>query len=184
VKQVVCLVLLAGAACHDSNSPPPTPSPPKGVTPAKLEVSSAAFAGGAPVPVDYTCDGPNDRSPPLAWSELPNTAKTIAIVVDDPDAPSGTFTHWIAWNLTPDTRSLPDGANVATASGVSGENDFGKAGYSGPCPPKGKLHHYHFKIFGLDTSLALKSDAKRASLDAAMASHVVAQGDLVGTFQH
>ena len=179
-----CLVLLASAACHDSNAAAPNPSPPKGVTPAKIVVSSAAFAAGAPIPVDYTCDGGNDRSPPLAWSEMPNTAKTIAIVVDDPDAPSGTFTHWIAWNIAPETRTLADGANVAAVSGVTGENDFGRAGYSGPCPPKGKLHHYHFKLFGLDTTLALKTDAKRANLDAAMSSHVVAQGDLVGTFQH
>jgi Raf kinase inhibitor-like YbhB/YbcL family protein len=175
------VVLCACAACHDSPTPAPTPSPPKGVTPAKLDVSSAAFAVGTPIPVQYTCDGASDRSPPLSWSELPNTAKTIALVVDDPDAPSGTFTHWIAWNIPPDTRTLADGAN---APGVSGENDFGRAGYAGPCPPKGKLHHYHFKIFGLDTTLALKSGAKRADLDAAMASHVVAQGDLVGTFQH
>jgi Raf kinase inhibitor-like YbhB/YbcL family protein len=179
------VIATCALGCHDTKSPPPTPSPPKGVTPAQVTVSSSAFGPGAKIPTDYTCDGSNDRSPQLAWSALTDTTRSIALVVDDPDAPSGTFTHWIAWNLAPETRMLADGANAGTANGVSGTNDFGRVGYSGPCPPKGKLHHYHFKLFGLDAaSLPLKADAKRADLDAAMSGHVVAQGDLVGTFEH
>ena len=173
-------VAIAMEACRDS---PAAPTPPKGVTPASITVSSTTFASGAPIPVDFTCDG-KDKSPQLTWSAMPATAKTIAIVVDDPDAPSGTFTHWIAWNLAPDTHALAEGAGAETASGTSGMNDFGRAGWSGPCPPKGKLHHYHFKVFGLDTSLTLGADAKRGALDTAMSGHMVAQGDLVGTFQH
>ncbi len=167
-------------ACND---PKTAPAPAKGVTPAAISVSSTSFGAGAAIPKDFTCDGA-DRSPQLSWSDPPASAKSIAIVVDDPDAPHGTFTHWIAWNITATTRAIAEGQGAESAGGVSGENDFGRAGWSGPCPPKGALHHYHFKVFGLDAALSLKPDAKRSALDSAMSGHVVAQGEMVATFQH
>lgn len=180
MKRLSLGVLLAVAACND---PKTAPSPPKGVSPASLTVRSTSFDSGAAIPKDFTCDGA-DRSPQLSWNDPPASAKTLAIVVDDPDAPHGTFTHWIAWDVAPTARAIAEGAGAETVSGVSGENDFGRAGWSGPCPPKGALHHYHFKVFGLDTSLGLKPGAKRSALDSAMTGHVVAQGEMVATFQH
>jgi Raf kinase inhibitor-like YbhB/YbcL family protein len=182
MRAMFLFVLIGLVGCR-SNSAPSPPSPANGVTPASVTVSSAAFASGGAIGADYTCDG-TDRSPQLAWSAMPSTAKTVAFVVDDPDAPSGTFTHWIAWNIKPDARTIADGANAVTVGGASGTNDFGRIGYGGPCPPRGQLHHYHFRIYGLDASLTLRADAKRAEMDAAMSGHVVALGELVGTFQH
>ena len=166
--------------CRDASV---SPGPPPGKTSAPVVLSSAAFAAGSSIPAQYTCDGV-DQSPELAWSAVPDSAKSIAIVVDDPDAPHGTFTHWIVWNITPSTRTLGVAGNGGLAGGTSGTNDFDRIGYSGPCPPKGQLHHYRFNVYGLDTKLDLRPSDKRADLDKAMASHVLAQGTLVGTFQH
>jgi Raf kinase inhibitor-like YbhB/YbcL family protein len=150
---------------------------------ASITVSSAAFAAEAPIPVDHTCDG-TDQSPQLSWTAVPTTAKTLAVIVDDPDAPRGTFTHWIAWNIASETRTLGTGGSGGLGGGMAGTNDFGHVGYSGPCPPKGKLHHYRFSVYGLDTTLSLKQGDKRGDLDHAMTGHIVAQGTLPGTFQH
>ena len=181
MKKAIVLFAIFWMACRDSPSGPP--APPVGVTPASITVSSAAFASNAPIPVAHTCDGAG-QSPELSWSAMPPSAKSIAIVMDDPDAPMGTFTHWIVWNIAPDARQLGAGANGGLAGGMAGTNDFGDVGYGGPCPPKGKLHHYHVKIFGLDAKLTLRQSDKRSDVDKAMGGHVVAQGELVGTFEH
>jgi Raf kinase inhibitor-like YbhB/YbcL family protein len=143
----------------------------------KMKITSSAFQEGGNIPSKFTCDG-SDSSPPLRIAEIPSDAKTLALVVDDPDAPSGLFTHWIVWNISPQTNAIAEGS---APQGVQGTNDFGKSGYGGPCPPSG-THRYYFKIFALDRELNLPSGTKRNQLDAAMKGHVVAQGELMGRY--
>jgi hypothetical protein len=114
----------------------------------------------------------------LEIGDVPPGAKSLALIVDDPDAPSGLFTHWIIWNISPQTNNIGEGS---APSGVQGTNDFGKSGYGGPCPPSG-THRYYFKIFALDRDLDLTAGAKRAQLDAAMKGHIVAHGQLMGHY--
>jgi Raf kinase inhibitor-like YbhB/YbcL family protein len=144
---------------------------------AKMKITSSAFQEGGNIPSKFTCDG-GDRSPPLQIAEIPSSAKSLALIVDDPDAPSGLFTHWIVWNISPQTNGIAEGS---APKGVQGTSDFGKSGYGGPCPPSG-THRYYFKIFALDRELNLPSDSKRNQLDAAIKGHVVAQGELMGRY--
>ena len=143
----------------------------------KMKVTSFAFQEGANIPSKFTCDGEN-TSPPLQIADIPSEAKSLALVVDDPDAPSGLFTHWAVWNIPPQTTAVGEGN---APKGVQGTNDFGKSGYGGPCPPSG-THRYYFKVFALDRELDLPFGAKRGQLDAAMKGHVVAQGELMGRY--
>ncbi|MDD1671055.1 MAG: YbhB/YbcL family Raf kinase inhibitor-like protein [Methanomicrobiales archaeon] len=150
-----------------------------------LQVSSAAFPGGGDIPAMYTCDGAN-VSPPLAWSAPPQGTATLAILVTDPDAPGGTFIHWVAYNLPPGTREIPagePGRNVLPAGSVQGTNDMGRTGYGGPCPPRGKPHHYHFTVSALDTAVNLSGRRDGRMLGQAVAGHVLARGELVGLYQ-
>jgi Raf kinase inhibitor-like YbhB/YbcL family protein len=144
---------------------------------ATMKITSSAFHEGANIPSKFTCDG-SDTSPPLQIAGVPSGAKTLVLIVDDPDAPSGLFTHWLVWNIPPQTGSIAEGS---APQGVQGANDFGKSGYRGPCPPPG-THRYSFKIFALDHELELRSGAKRSQVDAAMKGHVIAQGELVGRY--
>ena len=143
----------------------------------KMKITSSAFQQGGNIPSKFTCDGAN-TSPPLQISDVPSEAKGLVLIVDDPDAPSGLFTHWTAWNISPQTSTVAEGS---TPTGVHGTNDFGKSGYGGPCPPSG-THRYYFKIFALDRELDLPPGAKRGQLDAAMKGRVVAQGELMGRY--
>lgn len=150
-----------------------------------IQLTSTAFADGLPIPTKYTCDG-SDISPPLAWANAPANVKSYTLIADDPDAPVGTWVHWVIYNLppsatalaenTPKSDSLPDGAK-------QGVNDFRKTGYGGPCPPPGKAHRYFFKLYALDTTLDLPSGATKKDLLKAMEGHVLAQGQLMGTYQ-
>lgn len=144
---------------------------------AKMKITSSAFQQGGNIPSKFSCDGANSN-PPLQISDVPPAAKSLVLIVDDPDAPSGLFTHWAVWNVSPRTTTIAEGS---TPKGVQGINDFGKSGYGGPCPPSG-THRYYFKIFALDRELDLSSSAKRSQLDAAMKGHVVAQGELMGRY--
>jgi Raf kinase inhibitor-like YbhB/YbcL family protein len=144
---------------------------------ATMKITSSAFHEGANIPSKFTCDG-SDTSPPLQIAGVPSGAKSLVLIVDDPDAPSGLFTHWLVWNIPPQTGSIAEGS---APQGVQGANDFGKSGYRGPCPPPG-THRYSFKIFALDRELELRSGAKRSQVDAAMKGHVIAQGELVGRY--
>ena len=144
---------------------------------AKMKITSSAFQEGANIPSKFTCDGA-DTSPPLQIADIPSQAKSLALIVDDPDAPGGLFTHWMVWNIPPQTSAVGEGS---APKGVRGTNDFGKSGYGGPCPPSG-THRYYFKIFALDRELDLPSGAKRGQVDAAMKGHVVAQGELMGRY--
>jgi Raf kinase inhibitor-like YbhB/YbcL family protein len=144
---------------------------------AKMKITSSAFQEGANIPSKFSCDGAN-TSPPLQISDVPSEAKSLVLIVDDPDAPSGLFTHWTVWNISPQTSTIAEGN---TPKGMHGTNDFGKSGYGGPCPPSG-THRYYFKIFALDRELDLPFGAKRGQLDAAMKGHVIAQGELIGRY--
>jgi hypothetical protein len=151
----------------------------------KIHITSPAFEEGQGIPVVYTCEG-DDSSPPLRWSAVPPTAKSIAVICDDPDAPLGTWVHWVLYNLpatatkleakVPSDDALPGGAR-------QGINDFHRVGYGGPCPPPGKPHRYFFKIYALDAVLAPMQRATREQLLAAMQGHVVAEGALMGTYK-
>ena len=149
---------------------------------ATISLSSAALRDGK-VPRECTCDG-EDRSPPLTWTAPPAGTKSIALTVTDPDAPSGTFSHWILFNLPPNATGLPEAyPKQPYASGTTqGRNDFGRVGYNGPCPPPGKPHRYIFTLYALDTELNVPAGATRAQIESAMQGHVLARGELMGLY--
>lgn len=149
-----------------------------------MHITSSAFQNGGEIPAKYTCSGAN-VSPSLAWSGTPAGIQSFALVVSDPDAPGGDFTHWVLYGLSGSEKSLPENLpqQPQLASGATqGMNDFGKVGYGGPCPPPGPKHHYHFTLYALNAKLSLKPGAVRAQLEQAMRGHILAQGELVGTF--
>jgi Raf kinase inhibitor-like YbhB/YbcL family protein len=144
----------------------------------KMRIKTTAFQEGGNIPSKFTCDGA-DANPPLRFEGVPAEAKSLALIVDDPDAPGGLFTHWLVWNIDPKTTAVEE--NGAPSNSVQGKNDFGKSGYGGPCPPSG-THRYFFKIFALDRQLDLAAGSKRAQLDAQMRGHIIAQGELMGRY--
>jgi Raf kinase inhibitor-like YbhB/YbcL family protein len=156
---------------------------PPGVTMDSLTVTSRSFSSNGEIPVDYTCDGAN-RSPQLTWSAPPPGTKSFAVVVEDPDAPSGAFTQWIVYNISADARALPEAVDPTTVGGASGLNDFKRPGYGGPCPPQLEIHHYAFRVFALNSQLGEGPELDRDAIDAAMSGHVLAAGTLVGSFSH
>jgi Raf kinase inhibitor-like YbhB/YbcL family protein len=174
-------LLLLSAACGGCRSG--HPSAPPGVTPATLSVTSKAFEPDGAIPIDCTCDGV-DRSPALAWSAPPEGTRSLAIVVDDPDAAGGQFTHWLAYDIPPATVALLEGVDPTTLGADEGTNSFGRAGYGGPCPPRLEMHRYVFHVFALDAPPGVRSGATRDAVDAAMSGHVLGEGALVGTFAH
>ena len=147
---------------------------------ARLELSSDAFKDGQSIPTRYTCDGAGE-TPSLSWREPPAGTKSFALVVDDPDAPSGTFRHWGVIDIPPSARSL----GARERAGTEVVNDFGKRGYGGPCPPQGHgPHHYHFKLFALDADrLRLDADAKIAEVEREAEQHALGRGELIGTYE-
>ena len=147
---------------------------------AKMKITSSAFQESGNIPQKFSCVG-SDVNPPLHFDGVPAGAKSLALIVDDPDAPSGLFTHWIVWNIDPKTNEIAE--NSVPQNAIRGTNDFGKTGYGGPCPPSG-THRYYFKIFALDQSLTLKAGAKRKEVEAAMRGHTIAQGELMGRYSH
>ena len=158
----------------------------KGGIKMNLEVSSV-FKENERIPKVYTCEG-QDINPPLKFKGLSSEAKSIAIIVDDPDAPIGTFVHWVAWNIPP-ISEIPEGLPkkeeiTSPVEMVQGKNDFGRIGYNGPCPPRGHgVHHYHFKVYVLDTKLNLKPGSKKRDLEKAMKGHIIQQGELIGIYE-
>jgi hypothetical protein len=150
-----------------------------------IELTSTALQAGAPIPKQYTGDGA-DRSPPLRWSDPPAGTKSLALICDDPDAPRGTWVHWLLFNLPPETRQLQEGVPTTEALGngaTQGTNDFGKIGYGGPAPPKGKPHRYFFRLYALDGMVNLAAGATKAQLVDAMKGHVLGEGQFMGTYQ-
>jgi Raf kinase inhibitor-like YbhB/YbcL family protein len=157
----------------------------KGAAMPSIVVDSPAFGQKQPIPQRYTCDG-EDMSPPLAWKNVPPGSKSIVLISDDPDAPSGDWVHWVVYDLSPEIDSLPE--HIATTDtilggkGKQGRNDFRRIGYGGPCPPSG-THRYFFKIYALDMLLDLPAGKSKKEIEHAMKGHVVAQGELIGTYQ-
>jgi Raf kinase inhibitor-like YbhB/YbcL family protein len=143
-----------------------------------LKVTSRTFGQGGKIPKQYTCDSSN-VSPPLRIENLPKTARSVALIVDDPDAPGRTWTHWLLWNIDPEATEI--GEDGVPQNAIQGTSDFGSAKYGGPCPPSGS-HRYYFKVYALDTTLSLPSSSKKAALEKAMAGHIVAEGSLMGTY--
>jgi Raf kinase inhibitor-like YbhB/YbcL family protein len=150
-----------------------------------IQITSSAFTEGSGIPVEYTCDGA-DASPDLNWASVPADTKSLALICDDPDAPSGTFVHWVMYAMPavqnqiqkrlPNSPTLPNGAK-------QGKNGFGRIGYGGPCPPRAAPHHYFFRIYALNANIDEPPGASRAQIDRAMKGHVVAEGHLMGTYQ-
>jgi Raf kinase inhibitor-like YbhB/YbcL family protein len=150
-----------------------------------LPITSTAFAEGQLIPQKYTCQG-SDVSPSLAWTNGPAKTKSFALIADDPDAPMGTWVHWVLYDLPPTTIALPE--DVAKTQYIAGNakqgiNDSHRLGYGGPCPPPGKPHRYFFKLYALDTMLDLKPGLTKKDLLKAMEGHVLAEGQLMGTYQ-
>jgi Raf kinase inhibitor-like YbhB/YbcL family protein len=177
VGALACLLLSSG--CRRSSDEAQL-----GDAPLSIEMTSTAFGPGAAIPKPYTGDGA-DRSTPLAWSEPPAGTKSLALICEDPDAPLGTWVHWVLFNLPAQTRELTEGVPTtgALANGAKqGKNDFGNVGYGGPAPPSGTSHRYFFKLYALDVAVDLPPGATKAQLVDAMRGHVVAQGRLIGNY--
>jgi Raf kinase inhibitor-like YbhB/YbcL family protein len=149
-------------------------------------MTSTAFGAGQSIPKKYSCDGP-DVSPQLAWKEAPAGTKSYALIADDPDAPLGTWVHWVLFNVPGDTQELAEGVekkNQLANGALQGKNDFGNVGYGGPCPPGGSTHRYFFKLYALDGKLDLKAGTSKADIERAMKGHALGQAELMGKFGH
>ena len=150
-----------------------------------MNLTSTSFQDGKQIPAKFTCSGAN-LSPQLTWSAPPAKTASLALTVTDPDAPRGTWVHWVLYNLPAGTRELPEGlpSQGQLPDGAhQGRNDFGEIGYGGPCPPSGPPHHYIFTLYALDAKLNLPEGATRAQVEAAMKGHMLANGRLIGLFQ-
>jgi hypothetical protein len=149
-----------------------------------LEISSPEFSEGEMIPTRYTCDGP-DVSPELSWRGVPEAAKSLALICDDPDAPMGTWVHWVLFNIPSSanglTAEIPSDASLETGA-RHGTNDFRRLGYGGPCPPGG-THRYFFKLYALDAELDLDSGVTKAQLVEAMQGHILTEAQLMGTYK-
>jgi len=143
-----------------------------------ITITSAAFKNQGAIPKKYGCSG-ESISPQLAFSGIPGETKSLALIVTDPDAPGGTFTHWVVWNIPPAKASIGEGERP---DGVDGKNSFGKIGYGAPCPPSGS-HRYIFTMYALDTTLSLAKGSGREDVEAAMKGHILARGEIVGTYR-
>ena len=206
----LCLGLFLLTACSASGTSEPTPAPPVGEVPVQpatelseptaalpepeasppptefqmpFELASVLIGPGQPIPAQYSCDGEN-LSPPLDWGEPPGGTQSFALIMDDPDAPGGTWVHWVLYNIPADVRGLQE--NIASEvqfpdGSQHGLNSFGQPGYGGPCPPSG-IHRYFFKLYALDVALSLGENADREQVLAAMEGHVLAETELMGTY--
>jgi len=150
-----------------------------------LTISSPVFQEGKEIPLKYTCEG-EDISPPLKWDEPPAGTQSFALIMDDPDAPVGVFTHWVLFNITSDSRELLEAVlarEQISGGALHGKNSFGEIKYVGPCPPPGRSHRYRFTLYALDQHLDLKAGASKEQVVKSMQGHVLAQGQLTGTYQ-
>ena len=149
-----------------------------------FQIASTTFSSGGTIPKKYTCDGP-DLSPPLSWQEPPAGTQSFALIADDPDAPAGTWVHWVLYNAPTTAKELPEGVTKEEQlpdGTLQGRNDFRKIGYGGPCPPPGKPHRYFFKLYALDTKLNLKAGANKADVERAMKGHILGETELIGRY--
>jgi Raf kinase inhibitor-like YbhB/YbcL family protein len=177
------LIVFGTSGCGSEEDEAPTATPENGGQPTPLELTSPAFAPGEAIPAKYTCDG-EGVSPPLQWGNLPEGTRSLALISDDPDAPSGTWVHWVIYNLPPETGALPEAIPPEPTlpdGSRNGNNSLDSLGYFGPCPPSGS-HRYFFKLYALDTVLDLPSGASKEQLLEAMEGHIVAQAELMGQY--
>jgi len=186
----ILLVLSVLPGCGDGGAALPAVNP----AAPTIHLTSPAFAEGAMIPREFTCDGA-DRSPPLEWSGVPQAARALVLICDDPDAPGGTWSHWVLYDLSPGITSLAQGVatdlvatlepkTVGKQPGLTasqGKNDFGKIGYGGPCPPRG-VHRYFFRLYALDQPTELAPGATRTAVFKAVAGRILAQGQLMGKY--
>lgn len=171
---ILVFVLSAGCIREDAQI--------KDKTISNFSLTSKVFKQGDMIPLKYTCDG-EDVSPSLSWGNVPDGTKTLALIMDDPDAPGGIFTHWVLFNLPATIMNLPEGVqrlDMLDNGGIQGKNDFGRKGYGGPCPPK--RHTYRFILYALDTELSLKPGANRENVLKAMEGHILARAELDGKY--
>lgn len=182
MRSALVLLFAAALACE---KPPVVPRLAPGASNASITVTSPAFTEGSRIPVDFTCDG-NEAMPELVLSAPPAGTRSLVVVVDDPDAPSGVYTHMIAFNLAPDVHKIPGGTDLANVGEAArfGLNDAGGVRYAGPCPPQGEGHRYRFRVIALDTMLKLPEGAPKRQIDEAMDGHILGEGMLVGHFAH
>ncbi|MBN2036110.1 MAG: YbhB/YbcL family Raf kinase inhibitor-like protein [Chitinispirillaceae bacterium] len=181
-KEAIVLFAIAAALCC---TPAQGAVKKKGAAMPSILLESPAFGHKQSIPQRYTCDG-EDVSPPLAWKNVPPEAKSIVLISDDPDAPAGDWVHWVVYDLSPEVDTLPEHImatdTILAGKGKQGRNDFRRIGYGGPCPPSG-THRYFFKIYALDTMLNLPAGKTKKEIEQAMKGHVLAQGELIGTYQ-
>jgi Raf kinase inhibitor-like YbhB/YbcL family protein len=144
-----------------------------------FSISSAAFSQNGMIPPKYTCDGAN-VNPPLSFANVPEKTRSLALIVDDPDAPSGTWVHWVVWNIAAGAREIPE--NSVPQGAVQGTTDFREQKYGGPCPPSG-THRYFFKLYALDAPLSLKAGATKAQVEQAMKGHILSQAERIGLYR-
>ena len=144
-----------------------------------IQITSTAFQNNGNIPRQYTCDG-KDINPPLMIANCPQGTKSIALICDDPDAPIGTWVHWVIWNIDPGVKEIKE--NTVPQGAVQGINDFRKHAYGGPCPPSG-THRYFFKVYALDTMLGISPNSTKADLEKAMKGHILGQGELIGLYK-
>jgi Raf kinase inhibitor-like YbhB/YbcL family protein len=157
----------------------------QGARPVTFAISSPSFSNGGKIPTKFTSDG-TDVSPELTWTAPPPGTQSFTVIADDPDAPLGTWTHWLLFNLPAHTATLPEGVTKVDdvpSGGRQGRNDFRKIGYGGPCPPPGKPHRYFFKLYALDKMLNLKPGASKQDVEQAMQGHILAKAELMGAYQ-
>jgi Raf kinase inhibitor-like YbhB/YbcL family protein len=166
------LVLCTG--CQKAQNVPKA----EGVIDMVIQIRSTAFEEGDTIPRIYTCDDQN-ISPPLSWSGVPQGSISLVLIMDDPDAPSGTFDHWVLFNLPPDLTGLSEDNHGV---GTEGKNSFGRVGYGGPCPPRGSNHRYFIKLYALDADVVLKAGATKAQLENAMQGHILSQGQIMARY--
>jgi Raf kinase inhibitor-like YbhB/YbcL family protein len=184
-KFILLFIFLAFGLSSCGATPTPASAPQEGGQTMTFELTSSAFGQGETIPVKYTCDG-EDISPPLRWSDPPEGTQSFALIADDPDAPVGTWVHWVLFNLPAETREVPEQATPPAGSQgpnyvVDGKNSWKRTGYGGPCPPGG-THRYFFKLYALDTMLDLAAGATKEQLLQAMEGHILGQAEVMGTY--
>ena len=178
---IVAAVLILGFVLFGPKKTAPNGEPATNIS-KTMTITSSAFEHNGKIPKKYTCDGEN-VNPPLAISGVPEGAKSLVLIMDDPDAPSGTFTHWILYDIDPKIKGIPE--RIGDEIGIAGETSFGKIGYGGPCPPPGKPHRYFFKLYALDFGLPpidYKTPPQKEDIESGMEGHILAQAELIGIY--
>ncbi len=176
-KILIIMLLITASGCIAQNT--------EVIKVKSIRISSPAFADGERIPAKYTCEGEN-VSPELSWEDLPAETKSIALISDDPDAPGGTFVHWVLYNIPPEKRGLPEGVpkkDTLADGSIQGMTNFGRPGYGGPCPPPGRPHRYFFKLYALDKKLELTAGASKSDVERTMEGHMLGKGELMGLYE-